>query len=129
MKKFIILAVILFSLFAPINIYAADKPLPNTIANVQISKQTDHKVLISWRQVSKYTLVVYKLSYDRKIFNNCSSDIETFTASYCKVLWIRTIQNPGNIRITDRDYKKGDEYYVLQYAYQTHNGAYGPFTP
>ena len=107
------------------NVHAADRPLPYTISNPHITIK-NKSVLIEWRQTQKVLVMVYKVSYTRKLNNNCG-DLETFGAN-CTIIWQKT-NLTGNIRITDKNYKKGDEYYIQQNVYLTHNGGYGPFIP
>lgn len=118
----------MISLFLTSTVYAADTPLSNTIDKAQIQLVKKNEILVSWRQQSKVPIVVYKLSYDRKGYSNCSTDLQTFTAPYCKVIWSRS-GLVGNIRITDKEYRQGDDYYILEYKYSRHNGAYGPLRP
>lgn len=104
---------------------AKERPLPYKIDTPHIVEK-NHQVLIEWRQTERVLVTVYKLSWDRQLKNNCDG-VETFFTS-CEMLW-QKYGLYGNIRVTDRNYKSGDEYYIQQNVYQTHNGAYGPFYP
>ena len=95
------------------------------IDNVHVVEK-NHKVTLEWQQTQKALVMVYKLA-DRKLANNCPETIDTFGKN-CQVIWQRR-NLVGNIRVTDKHYKGGDEYFVIQYVYQSHNGAYGPFIP
>ncbi len=83
------------------------------------------KVTLEWNQTQDVLVTVYKISYVRKLSNNCK-DIETSGAN-CTLLFIT--KKTGNIKVIDKGYKKGDQYFIQQNVYQTHNGGYGPFVP
>lgn len=128
-KLFIWGFIILTCLCFTIPVQAADKPLPYTISAPKVVyKRSKHLVELHWRQDYRTLVVVYKLSEDRKAFDDCGWLGDNYKAQYCKVLFSRRGLK-GNIVVKDRDYKFGDEYYILQYVYLTHNGAYGPFKP
>jgi hypothetical protein len=119
-KKYIIL-LILLSLFFPVIVeatgYTIDAPR---------LQEKNRKVTISWYQYEPVLITVYKLSYTRKLSNNCSG-VETLGAN-CVMLF-QKIGITGNITVVDRGYKKGDQYFIQQNVYLTHNGGYGPFIP
>jgi len=104
---------------------AKNKPLPYTISAPRLQEK-NHKVTIEWNQTQPVLVTVYKLSYNRKLANNCAG-VETLGAN-CVMLWQRT-GLVGNISVTDKGYKKGDQYFIQQNVYQTHNGGYGPYIP
>jgi len=118
---------ILGALYIPNTIYAADKPLPYKINAPNIVKIKTSLIELQWRQIEKTLVVVYKQSETRKSYDDCGWIGDNYKAQYCKVVFTKR-NLVGNMRIRDKDYKPGDEYYILQYVYQTHNGAYGPFT-
>ncbi len=125
MKKLFIILVLL-AVFIPSMVEAKSKPLPYHIDNARIT-QHNGKITLEWNQVQSALVVVYKLSYKRTLNNNCYDSIDRFQAS-CTMVWQRT-GLIGNIRVTDKHYKSGDEYYIIQYVYQSHNGGYGPYKP
>jgi hypothetical protein len=102
-----------------------NKPLTYNISAPHLTEK-NHKITIEWRQTQPVLVTVYKLSYVRRLPNNCSG-VETLGAN-CVMLWQRT-GLVGNIRVTDKGYRKGDQYFIQQNVYQTHNGGYGPFIP
>lgn len=123
---YILIALLLALTVLPV--YAGDKPLPYTKDKPNIVRVKKHLIELQWRQEVKTLVVVYKLSETRKPFDSCGWLGDNYKAQYCKVIFSRR-GLVGNMRIRDKDYRVGDEYYILEYKYLTHNGAYGPFEP
>lgn len=121
----VMLAIIGLLIIPPMITEAKNKPLPYRIDAPHLTEK-NHKVTIEWRQTQPVLVTVYKLSYVRRLANNCAG-VETLGAS-CVMLWQRT-GLVGNIRVTDKGYRNGDQYFIQQNVYQSHNGGYGPFIP
>jgi len=122
----IMLIVIAASVLFTLDVEAKkSKPFPYRIDNAHVVEK-NHKITIEWLQTQPVLVTVYKLSYKYKLNNNCAG-VEAFGA-YCTILWQKRV-TVGIIRVTDRGYRNGDEYYIQQNVYQSHNGGYGPFIP
>lgn len=122
----IMLIVVAVSLLLTLNAEAKkSKPFPYRIDNAHVVEK-NHKITIEWLQTQPVLVTVYKLNYTYKLNNNCAG-VETF-GYYCTVLFQKR-GLIGIIRVTDRGYRNGDEYYIQQNVYQSHNGGYGPFIP
>lgn len=126
MKRISYILFVLALLITPVQ--AADKPLPYTKDKPNIILVKKNTIEIQWRQEIKTLIMVYKLSETKKAYDDCGWIGDNYKAVYCKVLFAKR-GLIGNMRIRDKDYKPGDQYYILEYKYQTHNGAYGPFEP
>jgi len=124
-KWILIMLAIVGIMLIPNAVAGKDRPLPYSISAPHLTEK-NHKITIEWRQTQPVLVTVYKLSYVRKLSNNCSG-VETLGAN-CVMLWQRA-GLVGNIRVTDKGYRKGDQYFIQQNVYQTHNGGYGPFIP
>lgn len=121
-KVYYILFMVIVIYLLPLTVEAKSS---YTISSPNI-QENRRKVTIEWNQTQAVLVTVYKLSYVRKLSNNCSG-VETLGAS-CVMLWQKR-GILGTIRVIDKGYRKGDEYYIQQNVYQTHNGGYGPFIP
>lgn len=124
-KLILLMLLVIGLLLIPSIVAGKNKPLSYSI-NAPHLTEKNHNITIEWRQTQPVLVTVYKLSYVRKLNNNCSG-VETLGAN-CVMLWQRT-GLIGNIRITDKGYKHGDQYFIQQNVYQSHNGGYGPFIP
>lgn len=126
-KLVIAMLVVVLLLLALTNIAEAKKakPFPYRIDNAHVVEK-NHKITIEWLQTQPVLVTVYKLNWKYKLNNNCAG-VETF-GYYCTVLWQKR-GLIGIIRVTDKGYRNGDEYYIQQNVYQSHNGGYGPFIP
>ena len=102
------------------------KPFPYRINNPHIVEK-NHRVTIEWQQTEPVYVVLYKLTYNKRQLRNDCKGVETFGQS-CMILW-QGVNFLGIVHKTDRDYRNGDEYYIQQNVYLTHNGGYGPFFP
>jgi hypothetical protein len=132
-NKFIslaILVIILVSVCLSPVAHATDKPLSYQInaPNIIHVPKKKHTIEIQWYQVQRTLVVVYKLSETRHTFDDCGWIGDNYKTNYCKIIFTRR-NLVGNMRIRDKDYRAGDTYYLLEYKYPTHNGAYGPFEP
>lgn len=123
MKVIALLVLITLALLIPNGVIAKESPYRISAPRLQ---EKNRKVTIEWYQTQPVLVTVYKLSYTRKLSNNCVG-VETLEASCAMVLQKRAIV--GNITVVDKGYKKGDQYFIQQNVYQTHNGGYGPFIP
>lgn len=124
-KLILFMLVIITLLCLPNAANGKDRPLPYRIDSPHLTER-NHNVTIEWRQTQPVLVTVYKLSYVRRLSNNCSG-VETLGAS-CVMLWQKR-GLVGNIRVTDKGYRKGDQYFIQQNVFQTHNAGYGPFIP
>lgn len=121
--KTLFMFLVLLTLVSPVE--ARNRPLPYTIDTPHVVEK-NRTILLEWRQTSPVLVTVYKLSYTRRLPNNCTA-VETFGAQ-CSIIW-QKIGLVGNIRVTDKFYRRGDAYFIQQNIYQSHNGGYGPFYP
>lgn len=97
-----------------------------TIDNPYIT-ENHKKVTLMWNQRIPVIVTVYKLSYVRKLPNNCI-DIHTLGAN-CAMLYKKMVWKITDISVTDKGYQKGDQYYIQRNIYKNHNVVYGPFIP
>lgn len=125
MIKYILVILAILFITPPIITQAKNIPLPYTIDSPRLQEK-NRKVTISWNQTQSVLVTIYKLSYTRKLANNCQG-VETLGAS-CVMLFEKT-GFTGNIFVTDKGYRKGDQYFIQQNVYLSHNGGYGPFIP
>lgn len=112
-------------------------PPHNTIDNPRLVLHPNkHMVQVKWYQYvqsSPKHVIVFKVTNTRRILSMCH-DVDwgefitqTENFRYCYNLYDRWVTTSGYITVTDTKWAKGDQYYIIQYEFSSHNAPYGPF--
>jgi hypothetical protein len=100
--------------------------------------RTDHLVQIKWYQYVQSTpiyVIAFKITQSRLANPSCA-DVDwseylrsTLQYKYCFDLFRQQVPQGGYITITDTKWQRGDQYFIIQYVYTSHNAPYGAYIP
>lgn len=135
----ILLAIVLALCISNVQTAPATPPA-NTISNPRlVLHKNKHLLQIKWYQYvqsSPKLVVAFKVTNTRQIKTPECVDVdwaryitESEGFTYCYNLLQQRVQATGWLTATDPKWHKGDQYYLIQYDFSTHNAPYGPFIP
>jgi len=105
-----------------------------TVSNPRlVLHRNKHMVQVKWTQTEQAQVIAFKLTNAAERSTVCTDvDVadylkQAYGYKYCYELKQQKILQ--DITATDYRWNPGDIYFILQYAFTSHNAPYGPFVP